>query len=257
MAALTPDPAATRPTARRREPARTLLEAALVGTLGLGVALAANRLSPRGLSLGRNYFPAAPAVNPAAPSAPSAPSAPLAPLAPLARSAASGSNVVASPVATPVPSPASTNLADARASATAEVAARLAARGLRMIDTAEARRLFEDPRRGQELVVFVDARNEAHFAEGHVPGAYLFDRYYPENHLPTVVPACLSAEVVVVYCLGGECEDSELAAVALQEAGVAAGRLGVYAGGMTEWAAAGMPIESGPRGSGRLTEAGR
>jgi rhodanese-related sulfurtransferase len=138
------------------------------------------------------------------------------------------------------------------APAPSQLAARLAAKGLRLIDSAEARRLFEDPRRTQELVVFVDARNDAHYQEAHVPGAYQFDHYYPQNYLPTVLPVCQQAETIVVYCAGGDCEDSEFAALALTDAGVPAARLSVYGGGMAAWQTNGLPVEVGARSSGEV-----
>ena len=84
------------------------------------------------------------------------------------------------------------------------------------------------------------------------PGRTSLIAYYPEKHLLTVLPACLNATKVVVYCGGGECEDSEFAALALKEAGVPQERLFVYAGGMTEWATNGVPVELGERKSGNL-----
>ena len=65
-----------------------------------------------------------------------------------------------------------------------------------------------------------------------------------------MLPACLNATKVVVYCAGGDCEDSEFAALALIEAGVPQERLFIYAGGMTEWATNGLPIELGERKAG-------
>jgi rhodanese-related sulfurtransferase len=115
--------------------------------------------------------------------------------------------------------------------------------------------LFRDPEYEQELIVFVDARDDQHYEEGHVPGAYQLDRYYPENHLPTVLPACLNATRVVIYCKGGKCEDSYFAAQAFQEAGVPPERLCVYAGGIAEWGAARLPVETGARRSGVIEPA--
>ena len=130
------------------------------------------------------------------------------------------------------------------------MAARLKEKGLQPIDGREAIQLFRDPQYEQELIVFVDARDDRHFQEGHIPGAYQFDRYYPEKHLPDVLPVCLNAAKVVVYCTGGNCEDSEFAALALKEAGVPRERLFVYAGGMTDWSTNGVPVEVGARKSG-------
>lgn len=187
------------------------MEAALVAVAGLGLALAANQLSPRGLVLSRDYFPGA--LRPPAP--------------PVGTNAGSGSAAEA-------------------------LAARLRQRGLQMVDSNEVRQLFHDPRAVQGAVVFVDARDDALYQAGHVPGAWQFDHYRPEHYLPAVLPACLAAEQVVVYCQGGECEDSEFAAVALGDAGVPRQRLFIYGGGFTEWVTNGLPVEVGPRNSGQM-----
>ncbi len=221
------------------------------------MALLANALSPRGLSLGRDYFPAptapvgaarpdpAPAV-PVEPGAATRPSEKTASTDPApGGGAGAGVAAPADPDRTPAPT----------SSGSDEVRRRLAARGLKTVGVEEARVTYEDPRHGQEVWIFVDARNEAQFEEGHVPGAYVFDRYYPEKHLPSVVPACQQAERILVYCIGGECEDSELAAAALIEAGIPADRMAVYLGGIRDWQAHGNPVETGPRGSGRIREA--
>jgi rhodanese-related sulfurtransferase len=57
---------------------------------------------------------------------------------------------------------------------------------------------------------------------------------------------------VVVYCNGGECEDSEFAAIMLRDAGVPREALFIYAGGITEWKAQRLPMEAGARRSGEL-----
>jgi rhodanese-related sulfurtransferase len=136
------------------------------------------------------------------------------------------------------------------------VTARLEALGLRRVDHDEAAALFRDPRYETEQVLFVDARNDAAYAEGHIPSAYQLDHYYPERYLAEVLPACQLAEVIVVYCTGGECEDSESTAVLLKNTGIPADRLRVYLGGIHEWAAKGMPQETGPRRSGILKAQG-
>lgn len=134
--------------------------------------------------------------------------------------------------------------------------ARLREAGLRVVDDAEVVRLFQDPRRTQELIVFVDARDERHFREGHIPGAHPFDRYRPEEYLPNLLPVCQTAEEIVVYCTGGDCEDSEFAALALRDAGVPVERLAVYVGGIAAWQTLGQPVETGDRGSGVTSSSG-
>ncbi len=201
-----------------REIKRVLVEALIVAAIGLAFSLLANLASPRGLSLRRNYFPGSGTL-------------------PGAAHGVTNSNVNA----------VSTNAAEL---AQEIVVARLKEKGLQAVDGPEAAKLFQDPQYAMELVVFVDARNDRHYAEGHIPGAYQFDRYYPEKYLPTVLPACLNATKIVVYCTGGNCEDSEFAALALKDAGTPLERIVVYAGGITEWTAKGWPIEVGARNSG-------
>lgn len=200
---------------------RILLETVLIAALGLALALAANQLSPRGLALTKNYFPGA--------TKPSARTAP-------------GTNITATRHGTNAAS-----VSDLEA-----LAARLKEKGLQPLDGPAVQELFRDPRYEQELVVFVDARDDRHYQEGHIPGAYQFDHYHPQNHLPMVLPACQNAQKIVVYCNGGNCEDSEFAALTLKDAGVPLERLLVYAGGMAEWAAHGLPLEIGSRKSGNV-----
>lgn len=200
-----------------RQTRAVLLEALLVVVVGVALALAANELSPRGLRLARNYFPALPAeAKPAAPA-----------------TAVENSH---SPAADP----------------TQAAALRLQQRGLSVATGNEVFELFKDPRYEQGLIVFVDARDDDHFAAGHIPGAWQFNHYRPENFLPNLLPVCLNAMKVVVYCTGGQCEDSEFAAVALREVGVPRESLVVYLGGITEWTAQGRNVETGARGSGQL-----
>jgi rhodanese-related sulfurtransferase len=208
----------------RQELKRVLFEALVVFTAGLVFALVANLASPRGLSLTRNYFPG-----------------------PNTSGIGPGTNYNLTVTA---------QKTDPAGRVTWEtVSARLRGKGLQPIDSKEAIELFRDPQYEQEMTVFVDARDDRHYQEGHVPGAYQFDRYYPEKHLPAVLPACLTATKVVVYCAGGDCEDSEFAALALKEAGVPQERLFIYAGGMTEWATNDVPVELGERKSGNLRPA--
>jgi rhodanese-related sulfurtransferase len=202
-----------------RELKRVLLEALVVAAMGLAFALLANLASPRGLSLSRNYFPGTGTAHGFESSANSK-----------VNPAANGDGHLAQ----------------------GNVAARLKEKGLRLIDHEQALQLFRDPQYELESIVFVDARDDRHYAEGHVPGAYQFDRYYPEKHLPAVLSACQNATNIIVYCTGGDCEDSEFAALTLKDSGVPLERLAVYGGGMTEWVESGLPVEIGERRSGTL-----
>ena len=206
-----------------RQLKRVVLEALIVAAIGLAFSLLANRASPRGLSLTRNYFPSSGTVH-------------------SGTDGSSNSNVNAASPAT-----------NGTGQSAREIAvARLKEIGLQAVDGKEALQLFRDPQYELESIVFIDARDDRHYAEGHIPGAYQFDRYYPEKHLVAVLPACLNATKIVVYCTGGNCEDSAFAALTLKDAGVTQERLSVYVGGMTEWAANGWPVELGERKSGKM-----
>src|SRR5262249_39257581 len=118
--------------------------------------------------------------------------------------------------------------------------ARLKEKGLQVVDCKQAQELFNDPRFAQGAVIFIDARNDETYQQGHIPGAWQFDRYHPENYLAAVLPVCQLAQQVVVYCAGGDCEDSEFAALFLRDsAQVPGGKLLVFTGGWTEWTARG------------------
>jgi rhodanese-related sulfurtransferase len=205
---------------RRPAAGAILAEALLVAALGAGFAFAANQISPRGLALTRDYFPTGTAHQ-------------VRPVAPAVPPPAAGTNPV-------VLSPAQF------------LAAQMKEKGLQLIDGPQATKFFQDPRFPQNKVVFVDARNEAEYQKGHIPGAYEFDPYHPEKYFDSVLPVCQKAEQVVVYCNGGDCDDSESAALLLREVGISNQKLCVYGGGITEWTTNGLPVETGARNSGTL-----
>jgi len=187
-----------------------VLEVATVVVVGLLLGLLLNAISPRGLKLERNYFPAPPGFT--------------------AGEITNQSAVTASPS---MP----TNAAFTR----------LLARGLQPLDHLAAVARFEESQRAPSAVIFVDVRNDELYQEGHIPRAYQLDYYRPEAYLPAVLAACATAQQVVVYCTGGDCEDSELAASLLMQTGVPRERVFVYPGGFTEWSAHDLPLETGPR----------
>lgn len=196
-----------------------LMEAAAVAMAGLLLGFLANGISPRGLKLERNYFPKA---------------------APFATGLAT--NQPAATGITPTP--------------TNAVLARLHAQGLHPLDHEIVAALFHESERNPATVIFVDVRNDALYLAGHIPGAHQLDYYRPEAYLPDVLGACATAQKIVVYCNGGDCEDSELAAHLLMQAGVPRENVFVYLGGFTEWSANGLPLQMGARPRGNLEGGG-
>jgi rhodanese-related sulfurtransferase len=195
-------------------------EGLLVAVIGGILAFAANALSPRGLALARNYFPgdrSRPVV-------------------------ASSSNQLATIASR-------TNAATGKTDLVAE---QVRAEGLRLVDGNQMATLFRDPRCEQGLLIIVDARSDEHYQEGHIPGAYQLDHFHPERYLGTALPACQTAEQILVYCNGGACDDSLQTAIFLRDAGIPRERLFIYAGGIAEWQAKGLPVETGARKSGSI-----
>ena len=201
-----------------------LLEALVMAVAGVAVALAANGLSSRGLKLSRDYFPGESRVHPAS-------------------------------TATNQSAPATNILAN---SPDAAALTMLAEKGLQGLDSEKALQLYQDPRFQTEQVIFIDARDDKHFQEDHIPGAYQLDRFHPESYLPAVMPALGRAEEVVVYCNGGACEDSLFAAEMLRDNGLVKNdKLYVYTGGIADWRAKGRPVETGARKSGIIKESAK
>ena len=200
----------------RQQPVKNvLLEALLVAAAGIVLAFGANLISPRGLALTRNYFPAG--------------------------------------INRPVPAARDVANTNPPASSPAQLlAVRLKEQGLQWVDGRQAAQLFHDPRFKQGSIAFIDARDEPHYREGHIPGACEFDPYHPEKYFATVLPVCQAAEQIVLYCNGGDCDDSESAAITLRDVGIANRKLFVYTGGITEWTTNGLPVEIGGRNSGNL-----
>ncbi len=207
--------------ARRTPVGRVMQEAALVAVLGAAFAFAANHLSPLGLTLARDYFP-------------------------------TGTNEVMPPVAAAVPVSESPGTNPAVRFFVQIPTTPTQGRGWQLIDNRQAVQLLHDSHLRPGAIVFIDARDEEHYLGGHVPGAYEFDPYYPEKYFPAVLPVCRAAEQIVVYCNGGDCDDSKKAALLLRDLGITNQTVFVYGGGITEWTANHQPVETGARNSGNV-----
>jgi len=186
------------------------VEAVTAVLAGLLLGLLLNAISPRGLKLHRNYFPAPPG---------------------LASGTTTNQSAATSTTSTP----------------TNAVFSRLLAQGLQPLHHLATVARFHESQRTPATVIFVDVRNDALYQAGHIPGAHQLDYYRPEAYLPDVLAACATAQQIIVYCTGGDCEDSELAAGLLIQSGVPRERVFVYPGGFTEWSAHDSPLATGPR----------
>jgi rhodanese-related sulfurtransferase len=134
------------------------------------------------------------------------------------------------------------------------LSARLRNEGLQLADSNQVMQFFRDPRREQDGVIFIDARDDEHYQAGHIPGAFHFYQFHPENYLSNVVPVCQTAQQIVFYCNGGDCDESEHTAIFLRDSiPIPKEKVFVYGGGLNEWTTNGLPIEVGARNSGQFT----
>ena len=86
-------------------------------------------------------------------------------------------------------------------------------------------------------ITAVDALDDAHYADGHIPGAKHCDY---EKMSPNCLPPD-KATPLVFYCAGGMCPVSKMAANTAVESGYT--KVAVYEGGIKGWKAAGLPVE--------------
>jgi rhodanese-related sulfurtransferase len=101
------------------------------------------------------------------------------------------------------------------------------------VNLAQAKQLYDDG------VIFIDARSEEYYDEGHIAGAWkggflLELAYNLEEKQGKDGP-------IVVYCSDDGCGDSEDMAYDLQAQGFT--RIYVFKGGWQEWVQAGYPTE--------------
>jgi rhodanese-related sulfurtransferase len=113
------------------------------------------------------------------------------------------------------------------------------------ISTGEAESLFRQGR------LFLDARRTTVYADGHISGARSFPVW--ESDIADRVKAFYEEggggpdqnAPIVIYCSGGDCEDSHMLAEKLYMVGFNA--LFVYKDGFPGWQKRGLPIIRGPK----------
>ncbi len=93
--------------------------------------------------------------------------------------------------------------------------------------------------------IVLDARDRDDFCRGHIPNAISlpvrkFDEEFPKQSLPLMASKD-SGQVIIIYCTGGDCEDSKQMKERL--AGFQLDNTMIYEGGWQEWDTAGMPGE--------------
>lgn len=108
--------------------------------------------------------------------------------------------------------------------------------GFMPVSLDDAAELYMNPGYASGEIVFVDARDDVHFAEAHIPGAIHIDRYNPDPYFERAERALSLADIIVVYCGGGECEDSIYLATELYlERDIPYEKIRLFEGGMQAW----------------------
>ena len=107
-----------------------------------------------------------------------------------------------------------------------------------VIGVEEAQRLFQ-----QDAALFVDARPQSQYADGHIRGAlslpwHEVDRYYVE-----AAERLEGAAMIITYCDGESCDLSHELALFLKEMGFENVR--VLVDGWSVWQQAGLPLQMG------------
>lgn len=120
----------------------------------------------------------------------------------------------------------------------ASVEAKAFAEGIPLISVGDVR---EGLSSGNMLAL--DARPEAEYRSGHLPGALStpvedFDAVFPEIRL-----FLFPGQPVAVYCSGPHCEEALRLALYLRDQGIE--DVVLFPGGVEEWVAAGWPLEGG------------
>jgi len=124
--------------------------------------------------------------------------------------------------------------------------AKRASAEFRVFDVREARAVFDETMRSPGDALFIDARDDAHYREGHVPGALQLDYYNLQADIEPVLECLRQWQWLIVYCESDECEDGFLLCRSLRDVyGFPAERILLFVGGMREWRARGFPVAMG------------
>ena len=105
--------------------------------------------------------------------------------------------------------------------------------------------LFFDASTEAGANIFVDARSDKAYEEGHIPGAGQCDHFKLERDIPNVLDHVDAAEKIIVYSNGGECEDSIFVCGDLMEFDIPYERIFLFSGGWKEWTDNSMAVEGG------------
>jgi rhodanese-related sulfurtransferase len=91
--------------------------------------------------------------------------------------------------------------------------------------------------------LFLDARSEQEYSEGHIPGALDLSIATREKKLPQLRRSIVPGARIIAYCNGGTCQTAEALASWLAERGWY--NVSVMKAGTSEWKQAGYELRTG------------
>ncbi|MEM7262685.1 MAG: rhodanese-like domain-containing protein [Planctomycetota bacterium] len=230
---------------------RTLVQAALILTASLVVAAVGNQVVERKLQLNRDYFPARHKGQPAE-TTPAGGEPKASNPDGTAANPAAGSPTENDPAGQPdagtdpdavAGTPENPAAGEKPSRAVPGPGGVLMINGIQVVELEDLTSYVE---LGEELCVLLDARKKDLYVQGHLPGAYYLDYYQHPDLFDTARDAVDTADFVVVYCNGGDCEDSlSLAHDLIYEYNVPEYKVWVYEGGYDEWTEHGHDVVKG------------
>ena len=90
-------------------------------------------------------------------------------------------------------------------------------------------------------VLFVDARSQDSYEDGHIPGAVSLPVGHFDEKIESFLTRYPPEQPIVTYCSGRTCEDSHDVALFLTDAGFT--HVQIFIDGFPGWQAEGYPIE--------------
>ncbi len=97
---------------------------------------------------------------------------------------------------------------------------------------------------GAPIVAFIDARSKENYDELRIEGAYHLYLAQASRMIEDIRPDIEMADFIIVYCNGGDCEDSiTLAEALVNDYGFNYDSVYVYEGGLKEWKENNQPLE--------------
>lgn len=115
----------------------------------------------------------------------------------------------------------------------------------KVVNLQDVIKIFNDEKTQWGAHRFVDARADHPYEAGHIPGALQCDYYRLDYYLMDTLSQVYGADKIVVYCNGGDCEDSLYVCGELLNSEIPWDNIYLFKGGWEAWNDSGMPIETG------------